>query len=153
MKNYGRTTVNTLGAEKILLDLVEKGVFDEFFSENGIPLSVINEDEVKCAEAYSLGVDYEEDIEDCDIELSYFENDDFTEFVRAKEGEYLLCGCGVVTDDLENADCLLAHFIFSNKKSDTLLAVGFAIQSDNFPEGTGDIVKFAFLTEDSYELN
>jgi len=134
MYSFGKEIRDLREAERLTMDLIKSGEFNDFLDETGIDKDfVINNIEV--AECFTLGIDYDICLEDCfDTNTQQSIIDEIKKRESYADNSLIVGNCALYLENID--EMLFGYFLCSNVFSKTnndkmlLLAVGFALGED-----------------------
>ena len=134
MYSFGKEVRDLKEAEKVTIELIENGKFDNFLNETGIDKNLLIE-KIDIAECFTLGIDYDIFLEDCfDTNNQQSVIDEIKKRESYGDNSLIVGDCSIYLDELEKT--LYGFFICSDVYSKTntdkmlLLAVGFTLGDD-----------------------
>jgi len=134
MYSFGREVRDLKEAEKVAIELIEKGKFDSFLKETQVDKDFLIGN-IEVAECYTLGIDYDIALEDCfDIGSQQSIIDEIKQREGYADNSLIVGSCALYLENLE--EMLFGYFLCSDVYSKTnsdkllLLAIGFALGED-----------------------
>jgi len=134
MYSFGKEVRDLKEAEKVTIDLIENGKFNEFLEKTNIDKDFLIS-KIEVAECFTLGIDYDICLEDCfNPETQQSIIDEIKQREGYADNSLIVGDCSVYLEDSDKM--LFGYFlcsdVFSNTNTDSmlLLSVGFALGED-----------------------